>query len=55
MGRGQSGRSVEGVDEMASMKRPCLRAVQPRPGARLKLTFTNGQRYDLDMSDVLAA
>ena len=49
------GRSVEGVDEKASMKRPRLRAVQPRSGARLELTFTNGQRYDLDMSDVLAA
>jgi len=40
---------------MASMKRPRLRAVQPRPGARLELTFTNGQRYDLDLSDSLAA
>jgi len=40
---------------MASMKRPRLRAVQPRPGARLELTFTNGQRYILDLSDALAA
>ncbi|HDS1747319.1 MULTISPECIES: DUF2442 domain-containing protein [Pseudomonas] len=40
---------------MASMKRPRLRAVQARPGARLVLTFTNGQRFDLDMSDALAA
>lgn len=38
---------------MASMKRPRLRAVQPRPGAKLELTFTNGQRFTLDMSDAL--
>ncbi|MEE1923326.1 DUF2442 domain-containing protein [Pseudomonas sp. 148P] len=40
---------------MASMKRPRLRAVRPRPEARLELTFTNGQRFDLDMSDALAS
>lgn len=40
---------------MASMKRPRLRTVQPRPGARLELTFTNGQRFNLDMSDALTA
>ncbi|WP_238338691.1 DUF2442 domain-containing protein, partial [Pseudomonas sp. SWRI77] len=40
---------------MASMKRPRLRAVQPRSGASLELTFTNGQRFTLDMSDALKA
>lgn len=55
MGRGQSDRSVEGVDEMASMKRPRLQAVQPRSGASLELTFTNGQHFILDMSDALKA
>lgn len=40
---------------MASMKRPRLRAVQPRSGASLGLTFTNGQRFTLDMSDALKA
>lgn len=40
---------------MASMKRPRLRAVRPRSGARLALTFTNGQQFDLDMSDALAS
>lgn len=40
---------------MASMKRPRLRAVQPLPGTGLELTFTNGQRFNLDMSDALEA
>ena len=40
---------------MASMKRPRLRAVQPRSGVSLELTFTNGQRFTLDMSDALKA
>jgi len=40
---------------MASMKRPRLRAVRPCPGARLELTFTNGQHFELDMRDALAA
>jgi Protein of unknown function (DUF2442). len=43
------------VDEMASMKRPRLRAVQPRSGTGLELTFINGQRFTLDMSDALKA
>lgn len=55
MGLGQSGRFVEGVDEMASMKRPRLRAVQPLSGKRLELVFTSGQRFELDMSGALAA
>ncbi|NIE77001.1 DUF2442 domain-containing protein [Pantoea sp. Ap-967] len=38
---------------MASMKRPRLRGVQPRSGNSLELTFTNGQRYTLEMSDAL--
>ncbi len=37
------------------MKRPRLWAVRPRPDARLELTFTNGQRFELDMSDALAS
>ena len=40
---------------MASMKRPRLRAVQPRSGVSLELTFTNGQHLTLDMSDALKA
>jgi len=36
------------------MKRPRLRAVQPLSGARLELTFTNGQHFELDMSAALA-
>ncbi|HCN44943.1 MAG TPA: hypothetical protein DIT18_04220 [Pseudomonas sp.] len=40
---------------MASMKRPRLQAVQPHPGKRLELAFTNGQRFELDMSDALAS
>ena len=40
---------------MASMKRPRLRAVQPRSGTGLELTFSNGQRFTLDMSDALKA
>ncbi|CAM3605028.1 hypothetical protein CCOS865_00422 [Pseudomonas reidholzensis] len=40
---------------MALMKRPRLRSVQPLPGAGLKLTFTNGQRFTLDMSGALEA
>ena len=40
---------------MASMKRPRLQAVQPRSGASLELTFTNGQHFILDMSDALKA
>jgi len=38
---------------MASMKRPRLKRVQPRSGASLELTFTNGQHFTLDMSDAL--
>ncbi|MDF3929631.1 DUF2442 domain-containing protein [Pseudomonas putida] len=38
---------------MASMKRPRLKGVQPRSGASLELTFTNGQHFTLDMSDAL--
>lgn len=37
------------------MKRPRLKAVQPRSSARLELTFTSGQHYTLDMSDALKA
>ena len=40
---------------MASMKRPRLRAVQPRSGVSLELTFTNGLHLILDMSDALKA
>ncbi|MHA6194389.1 DUF2442 domain-containing protein [Pseudomonas wadenswilerensis] len=40
---------------MASMKRPRLQSVRPLSGQRLELTFTNGQRFDLAMSDALAA
>ncbi|MBH3409878.1 DUF2442 domain-containing protein [Pseudomonas putida] len=40
---------------MASMKRPRLRAVQPRSGACLELIFTNGQQFTLDMSDAFGA
>ncbi|WP_256678476.1 hypothetical protein [Pseudomonas sp. CM25] len=38
---------------MASMKRPRLKDVQPRSGASLELTFTNGQHFTLDMTDAL--
>lgn len=38
-----------------SMKRPRLRAVEPRSGSRLELTFTNGQHFILDMSEALKA
>lgn len=40
---------------MASMKRPRLKAEQPRSGASLELTFTNAQHFTLDMSDALKA
>ena len=40
---------------MASMKRPRLKAVQPRSGATLELIFTNGQHFTLDMTDALKA
>jgi hypothetical protein len=40
---------------MASMKRTRLRAVQPRSGASLELTFVDGQRFTLDMSNALEA
>lgn len=36
---------------MASMKRPQLQAVQALPKHQLSLTFINGQRYTVDMSD----
>jgi len=36
---------------MASMKCPRLQAVQAHPGFTLKLTFVNGQVFDLDLND----
>ena len=45
-----AGRTITRVEEMASMKRPRLRAVQARPGAILELTFISGQHFTLDMS-----
>jgi len=39
---------------MASMKRPRLQAVQARPDFKLSLTFVDGQRFTLDMSQDIA-
>ncbi|RBH52767.1 DUF2442 domain-containing protein [Pseudomonas sp. MWU13-2860] len=36
---------------MTSMKRPRLQAVQAHPDFTLKLTFVNGQVFDLDLND----
>jgi len=36
---------------MTSMKRPRLKAVQAHPGFMLKLTFVNGQIFDLDLNN----
>ncbi|WPP00349.1 DUF2442 domain-containing protein [Pseudomonas sp. HR96] len=38
---------------MASMQRPRLQAVQVLPGATLALTFIDGQKLKLDMSQAL--
>lgn len=40
---------------MTPMKRPRLKAVRPLLGASLSLTFTNGEHFVLNMSDVLEA
>lgn len=40
---------------MVSTKRPRLRAVRPLSDGHLELTFTDGQRFDLDMSRALLA
>ncbi len=53
MGHRQSGRVTKGVEKMASMKRPRLKAVRAKPGARLEMTFTNGQQLVLDMAQDL--
>lgn len=47
--QGEEGGAISRV----SIKRPRLRAVLPLPGARLRLTFVNGQCFDLKMSHMI--